>query len=186
MPTRKYPTRHRRQGQQLTPEEKAQAREKFLDAFAKTGNVSQSASYADVDRGTVYDWRNTDPVFAAKFADAELEANDVIRAEIHRRAIEGWEEPVVSAGKLVTHVRKYSDTLLTLLARARMPEFRDKLDVNGNLTVGAYRMIEQASQDAETTQLASQLLTRLALPGPNTPGSPSTRDDPSGPARVSE
>jgi hypothetical protein len=165
-----------RQGQkQHTLYRKEAMKEEFIAIFRETANVKLAAAKVGIDRKTVYRWRQEDPDFAAKWAEAEEDANDTLRAEIYRRAVSGWDEPVVSAGKLVTHVHKYSDTLLIFLAKARMPEFRDKVDVNGNLAVGAYKVIEQASSDPGTTALANELLTRLALP------SPSTGDDTSGP-----
>src|SRR5579872_2742796 len=128
------PTTRRRHGQHPTADEKATAQATFLKDFRMCANLTQAAQKAHVDRSTIYYWRQTDPDFAAKFDEAEEEANDHLRAEIYRRAVEGWEVPVVSAGKLVTTTRQYSDRLLELLARARMPEFRDRVDVQGNLT----------------------------------------------------
>ncbi len=49
-----------------------------------------------------------------------------IEAEIHRRAIEGWDEPIASAGKRLGVMRKYSDVLLIFYAKKRMPEYREK------------------------------------------------------------
>jgi hypothetical protein len=68
-----------------------------------------------------HDWKR-DPDFAARWADALEEACDALEAEARRRAVEGVEEPVVSAGKLVCTVRRYSDTLLLALLRAHRPE----------------------------------------------------------------
>ena len=47
-----------------------------------------------------------------------------IEAEIHRRAIEGWD--IASAGKPLGVMRKYSDVLLMFYAKKRMPEYREK------------------------------------------------------------
>lgn len=132
----------RRPGQRLTSEEKRKAQDKFLKTFANTANLRAAAMQAGVDRKTIYTWLEKDEQFSFKYHQAEAEANDAIRGEIWRRAIQGVEEPVVSVGKLVyvedekekgkmkpLTVRKYSDNLLALLAKARMPEFRDKQSV---------------------------------------------------------
>ncbi len=67
----------------------------------------------------------------------------MIRAELFRRAVQGVEEPVVSAGKLVRNidgtpltVRKYSDALMAALAKARLAEFKDKpVEVHSRMEV---------------------------------------------------
>jgi hypothetical protein len=96
---------------------------------------------AGIERRLVYYWQEHDETFALKFQVAEQEANDVIRAELFKRAVQGIEKPVVSMGKVVYQdgkplmERVYSDNLLSLLAKARMPEFRDKQSVDLHATV---------------------------------------------------
>lgn len=155
----------RKQGHSLTDEERAQAKDAFLLAFSKTGNYGQSAIAAKVSRSTVDDWRRDDPEFAKRYQLAESDAADAIRGEITRRGITGWEEPVYQHGKKVGSVRKYSDQLLALLARARLPEFKEKLDVTtagqplGNyyaaLIVNNPELSELAARLAEATSLDS-------------------------------
>jgi hypothetical protein len=133
------PQRTRRQGQRLTPEEKRIAQEKFLESFSNTANVRAACMKAGIARRTVYAWQEHDETFSLQFKQAELDANDMIRGEIFRRGVQGYEKPVTSMGKQVyvddpknkgkqipLMERVYSDNLLALLARARMPEFRDK------------------------------------------------------------
>jgi hypothetical protein len=125
------PQRTRRQGQRIKKAERTAIQDKFLEAFSMTANVRAACLSAGIDRATVYQWEANDPDFADKFHAAELDANDMIRAELFRRAVQGVEKPVVSMGKVVYQdgkplmVREYSDSLLSLLAKARMPEFRD-------------------------------------------------------------
>ncbi len=146
------PQRTRRRGQRLTKQERAIAQEEFLKAFANTANVRAACMKAGINRNTVYQWAEHDENFSFAFKQAELDANDMIRGELFRRAVQGVDEPVVSVGKLVyvqdektkqmkpLTIKKYSDTLLALLAKARMPEFRDKstLDVNTKGSVEVY------------------------------------------------
>jgi hypothetical protein len=85
-------------------------------------------------RQTVYEWLESDPEFAAKYAEAEAKALAVLEREAHRRAVEGtpyvrtsyWHgEPVGTDYKV-----EYSDALLTTLLRARAPEkYREKTDI---------------------------------------------------------
>ena len=72
---------------------------------------------------------------AQGWEEALDEARDVIRGEIYRRAVEGWEVPVFQGGRQVGSIRKYSDRLLEVRARAILPEHRkdgeEKTDLEG-------------------------------------------------------
>lgn len=106
----------------------------FLATFEKSANITEACKAAGISRSTFYDWTEKYEQFSILYHQAEQIANDAIRAEIFRRGHDGWLEPQFSAGKNMGNVRKYSDTLLIFLAKARMPEFRDKssVDVNTN------------------------------------------------------
>ncbi|MGZ3603296.1 MAG: hypothetical protein ACXVDF_25560, partial [Ktedonobacterales bacterium] len=119
-----------------------------------------------VTTATIYNWRKADEEFRLAWEWAHQEANDTIRREISRRAIEGWDEPVYQGGKLVGYTRKYSDSLLTFLAKSRMPEFRERVDITSNdQHINAHETIVEAAHDPETTDLAARLLERLAGTG---------------------
>lgn len=149
----------RRAGVHLTDEERDDAQEKFLRAYAKTANISLACRAAKIDRATFYEWKKND-AFEARLKLADEDANDVIEAEIFRRAVKGIVEPVVNGqglvyeyepvldvngepvlnskgkptykrGKQVT-ITKYSDTLLIFQAKKRIPGYRDKVDVTTN------------------------------------------------------
>jgi transposase len=102
----------------------------FLDSFKQTANISESCKDADINRSTFYDWLERYEEFSIFYHQAEQIANDRLRREILRRGVEGWLEPQFSAGKNMGNVRKYSDTLLIFLAKARMPEFREKQQID--------------------------------------------------------
>lgn len=115
---------------------------RFLQYFAEEGNVSFACDLAGVDRTTVYKWRTKDQQFAKLWEEAEATSCDVIRKELFRRAIHGVESYVVSAGRLVygpdeepLKEKKYSDTLLALLAKARLPEYKEKQQIDLNVTL---------------------------------------------------
>jgi len=133
------PLRVRRRGQRMTEDERRAAQEKFLSTFSKNANVRAACMAAGIDRSQVYRWQEHDEEFSLKFNIATEEANDMIRAALWRRGVDGIEKPVVSMGKVVyvedpkkkgeqipLMERVYSDNLLSLLAKARMPEFREK------------------------------------------------------------
>src|SRR5262249_45645027 len=110
----------------------------FLAAFAVAGTVRGAAAVAHVHRRTHYKWIETDPDYAATFEEARETFRDVIRDEVHRRGIEGWREPVFYKGQIVRDkkgqpvtIRKFSDRMLELLAKATCPEYREKYEVTG-------------------------------------------------------
>ncbi len=129
----------RRQGQAMTPQERREKQDAFLALFGMEANVTAAAQELGLDRDTIYDWKQRYTDFAQRFAAAEQEANDHIDHEIYRRGVLGWEEPLVSAGKFVCMVTKYSDAMLTLLAKSRMPKYREKqhIDVSATLATMA-------------------------------------------------
>lgn len=135
-------TSTRRPGQKLTKEETAEKQEIFLHAFSSTANVRAACMKAGIDRSTVRQWEEHDETFNLRYNEAKLDADDLIRAELWRRGTQGYEKPVVGFGKVVygqdgkpLMERVYSDQLLMFIARARMPEYRDKqhLDVTANI-----------------------------------------------------
>jgi hypothetical protein len=120
--------------------EKKTKQENFLKAYADCCSVRRACQTAGVARSTVYNWQETDKAFAQQFAEATEDSNDLIDDEIVRRAVHGYEEPVVSNGKLIygedgrpLTVTKYSDTLMQMLAKSRMPKYRDKQQVDANI-----------------------------------------------------
>ena len=52
---------------------------------------------------------------------------------IRRRGLHGYEEPVFQGGKMVGKIRRYSDRLLEILAKAHRPKFREnqRVEVSG-------------------------------------------------------
>lgn len=138
------PQRTRRKGQRMSADERKVAQEKFLKSFSMTANVRAACMSAGIDRSQIYRWQEHDQDFSMRFKVAEQDANDLIRGELFRRAVQGIEKPVVSMGKVVygkdgkpLTERAYSDQLLSLLAKSRMPEFRDKQQIEhtGNVTI---------------------------------------------------
>jgi len=128
----------------MQPDKKKEAKKKFIEVFKKEANVSVACQASGIARKTAYQWRKEDNKFAEEWDSSVEVSNDVIRKAIFWRAVDGWEEPLVSAGKVVRdeygdamHVRKYSDPLLQFLAKSRMPEFREKqnVDVSGSLKI---------------------------------------------------
>lgn len=123
--------------------------------------VTKACELLGVGRTTVYEERQRDEEFAVGWADVEERVVERMEREAYRRAVEGVEKPLVSAGKLVTTVSEYSDGLLTFLLKARRPEkYRDnvKVEHSGQTTTKLEVVIPV---DAEQRSiLAAQLLAR--------------------------
>lgn len=101
----------------------------FLKALAETGNVSEAARKARLDRSTAYQIRRQDQAFADAWDDALDVAVDLLEAEARSRAVDGVEQPRFHQGRICGTVRKYSDSLLMFLLRAHRPEtFREGRD----------------------------------------------------------
>jgi hypothetical protein len=102
---------------------------RFLQCYSETWSVTAAAKRCAVSRASHYKRLERDPRYRAAFEDAEALIGATIHAEICRRALEGWDTPVFWQGKQCGSIRKYSDRLLVLLAKAHCPEFRDRVTV---------------------------------------------------------
>ncbi len=138
------------------------ARQKlFLEAYAEHANVLLAARAAGIHRTTVYKWQEHDTDFDFAFNQAKEDAKDTLRAEIYRRAVEGWDEPVYQLGKYRGVVRKYDSTLLIFQAKMMMPEYRDKQSVDVTTNTSAQDM--QVIQDTIMQALAAHPDAKIAV-----------------------
>ena len=143
-------------------------RERFLKALAETGIVRTAVDIAGTSRTRVYELRKRDTIFAAAWDEAEEQAADALEAEAWRRAVVGMPEPLVSAGRVVRDddgqpiaIRRYSDTLMIALLKARRPDrFKDRAVVEHDLADGLADRLEAARQRALAASAAGTV-TRL-------------------------
>jgi hypothetical protein len=114
------------------------SKKKFLQVYAETGRLTYAAECALACGQTVRDHLVKDPEFAAAFEDAKNQFGDKLQAEINRRALEGLQEPVYNfrTNEIIDTVTKYSDRLLELASKRYVPEYRDKTQVDVNITPG--------------------------------------------------
>ena len=114
-------------GQQQTAPRPRKWEKAFLAILAESGNVTKACLAAQIARSVVYAHRDEDERFKALWDEALAEAGDALELEARRRAVDGWDEPVFQKGELVGTIRKYSDTLLLAMLRAKKPEYREKV-----------------------------------------------------------
>lgn len=88
-----------------TPEQLARAAQQatFLGMLRQRGNVREACEAAGCGRSTAYEWKDTDPAFAAAWVTAIEDAIDGLETAAWARA------------------RKQSDTLLIFLLKAHRP-----------------------------------------------------------------
>jgi len=100
----------------------AEAKVVFLKALSDGGSIAGAARACDRATRTVYDWRDRDQNFAEAWDEALQRAVAVLEQEAWRRAVQGVPEPLVSGGKILGTVQRYSDPLLKTLLAAHRPE----------------------------------------------------------------
>ncbi len=112
----------------------------FFEAYAQVGNMTDAAQRAGVAGSTARMAKLRHPEFALRLEGAEREFCDRLRREIYRRGVVGWDEPQFGTvrdaqGHTITaqvgNKRVFSDRMLELLAKARMPEeFGERIRVD--------------------------------------------------------
>jgi len=125
----------------------------FLSELARHGIAAEAARIASPHTSerhgalsTFLSERSRDPEFAARWVEAEEQANAAIEREAWRRAVEGCERGVFQkGGRVIDHdgkpatERAYSDRLLEVLLRSRLAnrygdrkqiELKGRIDVN--------------------------------------------------------
>lgn len=163
-----------------TTEELKQA---FLNEYVNLASITKTCDKLGMIRRTFYAWKETDPEFEAKFRKADEMALGVLEDEAHRRAVFGTKRPVFQGGKKVGEITEYSDTLMTVLLKARAPhKYKDRFA--GELT-GAdgkpllaelkiqhvHSTIPLSSSEAEIVEDIQKLTDSFKLPE-NTTGAP--------------
>ena len=137
-------------------------RRAFLTAYTELGNITAAARAAGVARQKHYEWLESDPEYAKKFADAHEQAVELLEAEARERAVNGIQEPVIYQGELTflpkfnrngemvmkngkpvlsdipLTIRKPSDTLLIFLLKGAKPDkYRDNAKIEHSGPGGA-------------------------------------------------
>lgn len=112
-------------------------------------NTLPAIEQEGISKRQFYRHVSNDPRLAELFKDAQNRRDQIrniqrieeAERELHRRAVEGWEEPVFDIkGNLCGHKRKFSDACLIFLLKSLKPEtFADRPQalVQNNLTIAA-------------------------------------------------
>lgn len=108
--------------------------EPFLTAIMGGASIRGAVAQVGIDLTLPYKTRQTDEAFRVAWAEAMTVGTEFLEAEAQRRAYHGVEEPVFHKGVECGHIRKYSDTLLIFLLKARRPDkYREGIEDGGGM-----------------------------------------------------
>lgn len=114
-------------------------REVFLKILAKTGKVIEAARAVGLQSTTVlYEARNDDEEFAAKWDAAILASADLLEEAAWDRAVNGVEKPILFKGEVVASETVYSDSILLAMLASRKKEYRKSSQVDVNLEANVH------------------------------------------------
>jgi hypothetical protein len=106
----------------------------FLEAYRELGTIAAAARAVDISPEVHHLWLG-DPDYDIAFDDAKEDAADLFAARARRRAVQGWEEPLVRRGKPADQldsrgqktekavtIRWFDNSLLITLLKGAEPE----------------------------------------------------------------
>jgi hypothetical protein len=134
--------------------EKADVINAFLEALSGSCNIGLSCRTAKISRTTIYRWKEECPDFAQAYARALKIGLTVLEDEAHRRAFNGYLDPVFYQGVKCGHVKKYSDTLAIVLLKSHDKEKYGNSD-NLNIKQNINEMSDAELRDEIAKLLAS-------------------------------
>lgn len=139
----------------------------YLEKLAETGLKGHAAKFVGVSREIVRYERKRNPAFEELETEALEFFNEGLEKEAMRRATEGVQQPVYYKGAVVGHVTEFSDRLMEVLLRGRIPEkYGQRLTGGDNINVSGVLVINQRpSSDAWEEQA-----TQATLPPPPVDG----------------
>lgn len=127
-------------------EKTARNKKRFLAVQRHCLSINAACEKSGIPAITVWEWRKKDEPFAQAVLDALAEAADSLEEEARRRAVEGWQEPVIHQGQLQFRhdpltgklelddnfepipltVTKKSDRLLEVMLSAKKNDYKRK------------------------------------------------------------
>lgn len=161
----------------------------FLEALRNVPVIRHACEAVGVNRTTAWRAREADEEFAKAWDDAMEEGVDRAEQEAFRRAVVGFEEPVVDKGRLAYRyerhvdpdgneqyrpvlddngqpvpltVRKHSDALLALYLKGRRKKvYADRTELTG-ADGGPVQQIDETAKAARVAQLMALAQARKA------------------------
>lgn len=104
----------------------------LLAAFQETGNLTEAARHARIQRMQHYRWMKEDADYPGAFEEARTIAVQTLEDEAVHRARHGVREPVYYQGRVVGWIFRKSDALLMFLLRGWSPHrYREQAGLSG-------------------------------------------------------
>ena len=137
----------------------------LLDALRHTGNITAAAEVAGMDRRRHYDWLDTSPKYAAKYAEIVKNAVQVCEQEALHRALVGRKrkkffrgEPIIDPETGQQYVEEEpSDQLLIFMLKSLAPEtYKESVHHTGQVTVDVREVHELINQLAAADRSATE------------------------------
>lgn len=128
-----------------------EGKRRFIESLLNINNVAAACRSVGVSRPGAYYQKSHDPEFSQAWDDAIEEGIDNLLQEGKRRAHEGVTEAVYHQGVKIGNKKKYSDTLLMFLVKARRPEYRDnkQITVDGEMKTSGVLLLPVDEINAE-------------------------------------
>ena len=140
--------------------------ERVLAAIRKNGNMHLAAEAAGLTVWALEGWIRTDRYGFKKRRQMAIQVyEDMLDAEIDRRAVEGIDKPIYYKGEKVDTVKEYSDNLLMFRRKKLDPSYRDNYapavnpqgikvtSITYNLAPGVEPSVAQPVMEAEVREL---------------------------------
>lgn len=109
----------------------------FLKAYVQSGGaIGRAARAVGITAIPHYQWLHNNPEYKKAFELAKPLAHQTLEDEAIRRSNEGYLRPVYQGGKLVGYEQMYSDRLMEVVLKAKMPEtYREGQTINVNTPI---------------------------------------------------
>jgi hypothetical protein len=140
-------------------DEKRQAQ--YLSALREYGEAPLAREEVGISWETVKKQRKKDPGFVELEQEAQRIYRARLAAEVHRRGMEGIEEPIYWNGKIVGYITKYSDKMLELHVKRHIPEYRDKVTVKNEMSGSLGLMTDLSELPDDIRRDLKSILERL-------------------------
>lgn len=121
----------------------------FCRTYSTRGIIRDACLAAGISPRTYKRWRKDYEDFHEACELAEEFAADIVEAEARRRALEGFERPVIYKGEITDTYTDYSDSLMAMLLKGSKPErYKERSKVEHGGKIG--RPMELEKEDKES------------------------------------
>ena len=159
--------KYRLDTRKLSDEEKHAAKLTIIRVLALKGSIREACHSSGIARSTFKDWRRKDDEFKKACEDALEDAADRIEEEAHRRAVDGFERPVIYKGEVVDTYTDYSDSLMSMLLRGNKKEkYKERTEHSGQ--IGRPMTLDEESKEDVVSSILGMIKNK-----PDPEGSPS-------------